>query len=313
MDDQDYENRPRQWHVAAGQTKTIELDDVEALDVQLVHGRVDVIGTDDDVTRLEITKVKGEPLDIDYSSHTLTITHPKQNYTLNTGLVRGLRSLFNLNSTLEERFGVEVSLLVPRRIRVAVSMVHGDTLVSGLTQGAKLETVSGTVISDGLTGRLKLDNVSGKVEARNHHGDIRADNVSGEVVLSGDIGQVKVDSVSGNVYIDAFGAPQQVTCEAVSGNMAIRLDPEVRVHYHMTTMSGKALIDGQRFKTGMKGFEYDEGPESGPLTSIRFSAISGSLKSVRRADDPPHDQEFPNESFDQAVAPDSGESRGDTQ
>ena len=308
MDQEDYEDGRHHWHVSAGQSKTIELDEVEALDVQLVHGRVDVIGTDDDVTRLEITKVKGEPLDIDYSNHTLTITHPKQNYTINTGLFRGLRSLFNLNVTLDEHFGVEVSLLVPRHIRVAASMVHGDTLVSGLTQGAKLETVSGTVISDGLTGRLKLDNVSGKVEARNHHGDIRADNVSGEVVLSGDIGQVKVDSVSGNVYIDAFGAPHRVTCEAVSGSLAIRLDPEVRVHYHMTTMSGKAFIDGQRFKTGMKGFEYEEGPQSGPLTSIHFSAMSGSLKSVRRTQETPNGPDTEDEAFNETVPQDTDES-----
>ena len=282
MDDQDDERRPRQWHVEPEQTKTIELDGVEALNVHLIRGRVDVIGTDDDVTRLEITNVQGVPLDVAYDGHTLRISHPNETNNVNLDLVGGLRSLFHLNTSTDGQLSAEVSLLVPRGIRVAISMVGGDTLISGVTQGASLSTVSGLVIADGITGDLKLNNVSGRVEARNHHGGVNANTVSGEVVLSGELTSVKSDSVSGDLYIDAFGAPRTIECDAVSGNLAIRLDPDLHVIYRISTLSGKALISGNRFSSRMKKLHYEDGPVGGPSTRIAFDAVSGKLKAVRR-------------------------------
>ena len=282
MDDQDDERHPRQWRVDPEQTKTIELDGVEALNVHLIRGRVDVIGTDDDVTRLEIANVQGVPLGIDYDGHSLNISHPNETNNVNLDLVGGLRSLFHINTSTDGQFSAEVSLLVPRGIRVAISMVGGDTLISGVTQGASLSTVSGLVIADGITGDLKLNNVSGKVEARNHHGGVTANTVSGEVVLSGELTSVKSHSVSGDQYIDAFGTPRTVECNAVSGNLAIRLDPDLHVIYKVSTLSGKALISGNRFSTRMRNMHYEDGPAGGSSTRIVFDAVSGKLKAVRR-------------------------------
>lgn len=273
------------WRVTAGESKTIELDDVEALTVLLLNGRVDVIGTDDPVTRVEVTNVGGEPIGIEMRGHRLHVTHPE-------AIMHGRSFVFAdwkdigssfFDSRNHARVRADVSLLVPRSIQVEIAMIRGDTLVSGLTRGAELSTASGTVVSDGLTGKLGLNTASGKVEARNHHGSVETNSASGEVVLSGDFSKVESNSASGDLYIDAFGAPEHIAFNAVSGNMAIRLDPEIRARYDIVTISGHALIDGSRFKTRFnRSLTYEDGPERGSRTHVEFNAVSGSVKVVRR-------------------------------
>ena len=282
MDDNDkeYDAQHRQWKIQPGQSTTIELDDIRSLDMHLIRGRVDVIGTDDDGVRLEVALVSGEPLDITCKGHTLDIRHQGTVQIDTFHIFKGFRTLFGTD--MHNGIAAEISLFVPRWIEVGISMVRGDTLISGLEHGASLSTVSGTTVSDGLRGDLKLNNVSGKVEARNHHGSIHANTVSGEVILSGEITSVKTSSVSGDLYVDAFGMPERISFNAVSGNMAIRFDPDIHVAYSVTTMNGRAQLGGSRFATHLKGLHYEDGPEGGSSTHIEFNALSGSIKSVRR-------------------------------
>ena len=281
MDENEHDEHDRRWKVMPGQSTTIELDGIRSLDVHLIRGRVDVIGTDEDVVRLEVTLVSGQPLEIARRGHTLDIRHEDTVQIGGTHTLRGFHTLFQ--SDAHTGVAAEISLFVPRWINAGISMVRGDTLISGLEHGASLSTVSGMTVSDGLRGDLKLNNVSGKIEARNHHGGVRANTVSGEVILSGEITSVRSSSVSGDMYVDAFGVPERVCFNALSGNMTIRLDPDIRVTYSVTTMSGRAQLGGSRFATHLKELHYEDGPEDGSPTRVEFNALSGSIKSVRRA------------------------------
>jgi DUF4097 and DUF4098 domain-containing protein YvlB len=286
MAEYEHHGNHEHWQVEVGKSKVIELDGVSSLGVFIIRGRIDIIGTDDDYARLEISNVAGEPVDVQFKKGQLIITHPKDAVHIAHGSsitvnVHGWRGLFGLKRDTK-RLHADISLLVPRGIEVEVASVQGDSLISGLDHGAELSTVSGSVISDGLRGKLELNNVSGKVEARNHHGSVEATTVSGEVVLSGDFRDIETNSVSGDLYVDALGAPRHLEANAVSGNMAVRLDPRVRAEYSMNSMRGTALIDGKRFHTRFKGFDYSDGPKDGPATTVEFNAISGSLKVVRR-------------------------------
>ncbi|MCI1219365.1 MAG: hypothetical protein LKF99_02320 [Bifidobacterium sp.] len=284
MNEYERQNKHEHWEVAPGENKIIELDDVSSLGVFIIRGRIDVIGTDDNYAQLEISNVAGKPVGVQFKNGHLVVTHPKDAVRSVHGNsvtvdVHGWGGLFGFR---HEHLHADISLLVPRGTKVEVASVQGDTLISGLDHGAELSTVSGSVISDGLRGKLELSNVSGKVEARNHHGSIEANTVSGEVVLSGDFRDIEINSVSGDLYVDALGAPRRIEANAVSANMAIRLDPRVRAEYTMSTMNGKAVINGNRFHTRLKGFKYSDGPEDGPVTTIEFNGLSGNLKSVRR-------------------------------
>lgn len=275
-----YDEHTRRWTVAPGEHKTIDIDDVTALRIALASGRIDVIGQDDPVCRLEVGNVVGRNLNVEMSRGVLRIEQPEEHRPFRLfGVVIGRRGVVSGTSA-------DVSLLVPRSVEARISCVNGDTLVGGLTADTHLETVNGTVLADGLSGALKLNNVGGRVEARGHHGTVKADTVNGDVLVSGDCRAVEVHSVNGALYLDAFGGPDRVTFNAVSGDATIRLDPEVRARYRMETVGGHADIDGRTFRSALHDFAYEDGPAGGPETEVRFQTVGGSLRILRRAMEP---------------------------
>lgn len=275
-----YDEHTRRWTVAPGEHKTIDIDDVTVLRISLVSGRIDVIGQDDPVCRLEVSNVVGRNLDVKVSRGVLHIEQPEEHRPFRLfGLFIGKRGVASGTSA-------DVSLLVPRSVAAHISCVNGDTLVGRLTADTHLETVNGSVLADGLSGALKLNNVGGRVEARNHHGSVKADTVNGDVTVSGDCRAVEVHSVNGALYLDAFGGPDRVTFNAVSGDATIRLDPEVRARYSVETVGGHADIDGRTFRSALHNFAYEDGPHDGPETRIRFQTVGGSLRILRRAAEP---------------------------
>lgn len=277
----------RSWTIRPGESKVIDVDDVSRLKVELVRGRVDVVGSDDPVAHVEVSNVIG--LDVKVSVNAdgrLRIDHPDAGNKLHTdGFLDGLKMLRTVfgKSDRNVKCSADVSLTVPRAIKAKIEMVHGDTLISGLTAGAKLDTVSGTVLADSLAGRLKLDTVSGRVEARNHHGDLDVNSVSGEVVFSGEAGEVEANTVSGDLYLDLFGKPSKLDVNAVSGSAVVRVDEGLLTVYRASALSGSVSVDGHRFKVPKSGFHYEDGPEDGPRLDVKFNAVSGSLKMVHRA------------------------------
>lgn len=275
-----HDGNTRHWTVAPGEHKIIDIDDVAALRISLVSGRIDVIGQDDPVCRLEVGNVIGRNLNVDANHGVLRIEQPEEPRPFRLfGLTIGRRRAVS-------GISADVSLLVPRSVAARISCVNGDTLVGGLTADTRLETVDGTVLADGLSGELKLNNVGGRVEARNHHGTVKADTVNGDVTVSGDCRTVKVHSVNGALYLDAFGSPGLVSFNAVSGNATIRLDPEVRARYTVETVGGHADIDGRTFRSAMRDFEYEDGPYDGREVEIRFQTVGGSLRILRRVAEP---------------------------
>ena len=278
----------RRWTIEAGGHKTIDLDGVTGLTVALAGGRIDVLGSDDATCRLEVSRVRGREVQVLFADGHLVVRHPwaaDGAMHFDIGLGDFLRRKFRGDPTPTGDYA-EVSLLVPRSTATTIHCVAGDTLVSGLADGARLDTVSGTVLAEGMSGALKLDTVSGKVEARNHHGAVKADTVSGDVVISGDVRDVDVDAVSGDLYLDAFGNPGRIDFDGVNGSATLRLDPELRVAYKAETVGGSAIIDGVKHKTSFKTLKLVDGPENGPTCKVHFDAVGGRLKVVRRAVEP---------------------------
>lgn len=279
------EGGPERWVVEPGDDRVIDVETVDDVALALVSGRIDVIGHDGSGARLEISNVRGDRVRVLLDHGRLMVRHSRKDRH-----AIGLSSVFSRNSA--DTVSADVSLLVPRDIALKVACVHGDTLVSGLTRGAVLDTVSGTVLANGLSGRLRLDTVSGKVEARDHHGVIRSNTVSGDVTISGDCAEIRSDSVSGDLYADLFGFPERIRVNAVSGNAMLRIDPDVHARCRVSTMSGKVRIDGRKFRTGMsRTFEYEDGADSSPVTEITMSAVFGDLHVMHRVDASPDDGE----------------------
>lgn len=292
----DYNHAGERWIV--GDNTTFDIDDIRELCVAVIKGRIDVIGHDDPGCRLEVSNVIGLPVEVTVNNGKLVVRDFDDSQSIHMNMstsnpfaaFRAIRSLLkhgdlSAGTSDNDRASADISLLVPREVAATISSVKGDVLIGGMSNGAKLDTVSGTLLADNVSGRLKLNSVSGRVEARNHHGSVVADTVSGDVVVSGDCTAIKVDAVSGKLYADVFGPPEAIRYHSMNGSAVIRLDPDVRVRCRADAMNGKVEIGGTVRK--LRGrFDYQDGPADGladgPVTTIRFDAMNGKLKIVRR-------------------------------
>jgi hypothetical protein len=285
------------WTIYPGEHKTIDLEVVRALKASLIGGQLDVIGHDERSARIEVGDVHGKELKVTIDGDRLEVDHPQWRWD----------NFIDVFSAWRGKARADVTLLVPRDVALKLGVVSATALVSGLTGPGKLSTVSGEITVDGATGDLDLNTVSGELTARDHHGAVSAHTVSGDVTVSGVVPKFTVESVSGNVYLDLFGHPREVRTSTVSGDVTLRLDPDLGVHYRVTSVSGVSHLDGTTtVRTMGKSFVQDSGPTTGPGSSdpgsdqqsagvhwvtVSSNSVSGNVSVVRRID--PAEREAP--------------------
>ena len=258
------------WTVRPGDTRTITLEGVRRLKVGIIAGSVDVVGHDEPWARVEVHRVDGRDLEISLDDGALTVAHPMLRWS---NLIESLKSLGT------ERGRVEVSILVPRSTRVVYGQVTAEGLVSGVTAGADVSTVSGDVQIDGVVGELQVNTVSGDVEATGIDGDLQVHSVSGEVTVSGRSARVGVDTVSGDVLLDLHGPARSVSVNGVSSDATVRLDGDLGVEVVTNTVSGTGTGLGAAMpKRG--GRHAEDGPAG--TAKVSLNSVSGDQIVVRR-------------------------------
>jgi hypothetical protein len=222
------------WVVTGPQI--IELDDVRALRVGLVAGRVDVVGRDEPGARIEVHRVVGRSLEVTLADGELRVGYP---YTL--GGWEGWLDRFK-GWRADDR--ADVHIAVPRDVAARIGTVTAEGLLAEMTGGAQVSTVSGSVVADGTRGLLVAKSVSGDLVVRGHVGDLRANAVSGGVTASGRFGQVQVTTVSGTVTLDAAAA-RELYAQTVSGDVTVRLPEGLGVTVAAKSVSGRVVVDGE--------------------------------------------------------------------
>jgi DUF4097 and DUF4098 domain-containing protein YvlB len=254
--------------------KVIDIENVRNLKVSLIRGQVNIVAHDEPTTRLEVHSVKGKDLKISIDGDTLEIDHPQLSWD---NFVEVFTSFRGTAST-------DVSILVPRDVRLKFGVVSATSLVSGLAQDAKISTVSGDLVIDDLRGDLELNTVGGEVSVRGHHGAINANSVSGDLTASGEISRLSADTVSGNVFLDLKGIPDQVKVNTVSGSVTTRLENEAPARYRIHTVSGKLQLDGSSF-TGVRGaFTSTYGELDKHWLDFSANTVSGNVSVLHTAE-----------------------------
>jgi len=229
------------WVVAGPQV--IEIDDVRALRVGLVGGRVDVVAHDDPEARgarLEVHRVDGRPLEVTLSDGELRV-----GYSFTLGGWEGFVEKFR---NFQDKDRADVHLAVPRSVLAKVATVSADGLVAGLRQDVSVSTVSGSVVVDDVRGRLSTNSVSGEMVVRRHDGDLRFNTVSGELAASGDLTLVQGNSVSGAVSLDVGAGTSSLTVTTVSGDLTVRIPEGAGLQVRAQSVSGRLVIDGREHK-----------------------------------------------------------------
>ncbi|MFB7502501.1 DUF4097 family beta strand repeat-containing protein [Streptomyces broussonetiae] len=269
-----------EWSVTEPQKLTFDAG-VNDLQVRIVSGTVNVVGTEEGSARLEVSEIKGPPLVVTHKGGTLTVAYEDLPWK---GLLKWL-------DRKGWRRSAVVSLAVPADTRVEVGVVDAGAVVSGIRGPAVVKGVTGDTTLVGVSGPVHADTVSGNLEAQAVTGDLRFKSVSGDLtVVAGSGRTVRADSVSGSMIVDLDpDGPTEVSLTSVSGEIAIRLphpgDAEVEANTASGTISN--AFDGLRVH-GQWGAHKITGRLGAGTGRLRATTVSGSIALLRR---PPSEHE----------------------
>jgi hypothetical protein len=252
-------------------------EQVLALEVRIVGGRVDVVTHDDSPTaRVEVSEVEGQPVLVRWDGSTLKIT---QGPDSEVGIVDRVRQ------TVEglERNRVVVSVSVPQDATANVSTVSADALVAGVRAAVRTNTVSGSLTLDDIGGVASVNTVSGAVECSRLNGPLSVNSVSGSVTAQrSELPDVSIHTVSGDVALDLLNGKASISSTSVSGDVTVR-SPLGGYDVRATSAGGQVVVDGRELRRGpyAAGGQLTEG--DGALR-LKANAVSGNVVVLRSAD-----------------------------
>ncbi|MCS5736162.1 DUF4097 domain-containing protein [Herbiconiux daphne] len=269
--------------------KVIDIELVRSLKIGLIAGQVDVIGHDEPGARIEVHSVTGKDLKISIDGDHLEIDHPQLRWDNFIEVFRSWRS----------NARVDISLMVPRDVALKFGVISASGLISGLATDARISTVSGDIVVDQVVGDLDVNSVNGEISIRDHTGLVNAHTVSGDIAASGAIRRFSSDGVSAEVFVDSTGTPDEIQNNTVSGDLTVRLDPEVAARYNVNSVSGTLQLGPSTIK-GLRGAGYNgvTGTLDGSWTEFRANSVSGNITVIFRDEPTP----APGPSFDEGAS-----------
>jgi hypothetical protein len=272
------------WEVAEPTKLTFD-EPVTSLNVRIVNGTVNVVGTDESSARLEVSEIEGPPLIVTRSGSTVSVAYEDLPW-------KGFLKLLDRKGW--HRHAV-VSLAVPADATVEVGVVGAGAVVSGIRGRTDVRGVSGDTTLVGLSGTVRAETVSGSLEAQGVTGDLRFQSVSGDLtVIEGAGSSVRADSVSGDMAIDLDGTPTDIRLTNVSGEVAIRLPHPADARVEANTASGAVSNAFEDLRvSGQWGAKKITGTLGAGSGSLRATTVSGSIALLRRPPraEGPHEDE----------------------
>ncbi|WP_203182428.1 DUF4097 family beta strand repeat-containing protein [Streptomyces pratensis] len=274
------------WTVAEPEKLTFD-DPVTALNVRIVDGAINVVGTDEPTARLEVSAIDGPPLIVTSEGGTLTVAYEDLPW-------QGLLTWLDRRSP---RRSATVSLAVPAGATVEVGVIGAEAVVSGIHGRTELRGISGDSTLVGLSGVVRAETVSGSLEAQTVTGDLRFQSVSGDLtVVEGAGTSVRAESVTGHMVLDLDSSPKptDIRLTSVSGEIAIRLPHPADAKVEANTASGTVSNAFEDLRVGGQwGAKKITGTLGAGTGKLKATTVSGSIALLRRppAQDNAHDSE----------------------
>ncbi|MFJ4838888.1 DUF4097 family beta strand repeat-containing protein [Streptomyces sp. NPDC088746] len=274
------------WTVAEPQKLSFD-DPVTALNVRIVDGMINVVGTDEPTARLEVSEIEGPPLVVTLEGGTLTVTYEDLPW-------QGLLTWLDRRGPHRR---AAVSLAVPAGATVEVGVIGAEAVVSGIQGRTELRGISGDSTLVGLSGVVRAETVSGSLEAQTVTGDLRFQSVSGDLtVLEGAGTSVRAESVTGHMVLDLDTSPKptDIRLTSVSGEIAIRLPHPADAEVEANTASGTVSNAFEDLRVGGQwGAKKITGTLGAGTGKLKATTVSGSIALLRRppAQDSPQDAE----------------------
>ncbi|MDG4804928.1 DUF4097 family beta strand repeat-containing protein [Micromonospora sp. WMMD980] len=264
------------WTVDGPQRITLD-EPVTRLDVRLVSGRLNVVGTDGPA-RVDVTRVSRRPLVVELRDGRLSVGHER--FPRRPGVLWWL-------GQLRRRFRAEVSVAVPAQALADLRLVDGALVASGLRRDTRVDVTSGQVTLMGLRGRTTAKVVSGPVEALGIGGDLDLETVSGELILADSApDRVRAHAVSGSITCDLDNPRgSEIKLSAISGSITVRVREDSDLSVHLHTTSGRITSGFPQICGGQHGFgavKDSHGVLGGGAGKLWASATSGSIALLAR-------------------------------
>ncbi|MER7622701.1 DUF4097 family beta strand repeat-containing protein [Streptomyces sp. NPDC126503] len=267
-----------EWSVTEP-TKLTPAGPVTRLQVRVVNGAVNVVGTEEATARVEVSEIEGPPLIVSQEGSTLTVSYEDLHWK---GILKWL-----------DRRGMRrravVSVAVPAGVDVEVGVVGAEAVVSGIRGRTEVRGVTGDTTLVGLSGPVRAETVSGALEAQSVTGALRVNSVTGDVtVIEGAGASVTADTVSGDMVIDLAGAgqdgpPADIRLTSVSGEVAIRLPHPGDARVEATTTSGSLSNAFEDLRVGGQwGAKSLTGTLGSGRGTLKATTLSGSIALLRR-------------------------------
>src|SRR5262245_516582 len=194
-------------------------EDVHRLDVQLIAGRLSVVGTDGPA-RLEVGTTGEIPLIVTLEGGVLRASHPFPKTW--PGVLQPLWWWLNGG----RRMRTDVSIAVPYATDTVLRVSSGSVVASSLHANLNVDCVSGRITLLGDDGRIRAKVVSGPIEALGCAGDVTLETVSGEITLADSATErVHAKTISGALTADLDNPPRDsnIFLETTSGEITIRV------------------------------------------------------------------------------------------
>lgn len=263
---------------------------VRRVQVRIVNGVVNVVGTDESSARLQISEIEGPPLIVSEEDSVLTVSYEDLHWK---GLLKWL-------DPKGHRRRVVVSLAVPAGTDVEVGAVGAETVVSGITGSTAVRGVTGDTTLVGLSGPVRAETVSGALEAQSVTGDLQITSVTGDVtVVEGAGAAVRAETVSGDLVVDLDpamgldGPPADIRLASVSGEVAIRLPHPADARVEASTTSGSLSNAFEDLRVGGQwGTKTITGTLGSGRGTLKATTVTGSIALLRRPEPEPEGDDW---------------------
>lgn len=258
---------------------------VSRLDVYLIAGRLNVVGTDGPA-RVEIADAGGKPIVVEESDGRLSVRHERMLRW--PGFLRWLMYF-------RRQHRVDVSIAVPVDARAELHLVDGTVIASGLRRETYVDVTSGRITLMGLGGRTVAKLVSGPVEALGVADDLTMETVSGELILADSPAErVHGRTVSGSITCDLDNPRRsEIRLGTTSGSVTVRVreDSDLTVHLHTTSGRITSAFPELRSGEGMPWTKDAQGVLGAGEGKLFASTTSGSIALLSRPAPDPEDAE----------------------
>ena len=250
-------------------------EDVTRLEVRLIAGRVNVVGTDGPA-RVDVTVVGRRPVLLECSDGRLTLRHEHP---------EGWAGLMWWLGGFGKAYRVDVSVAVPHSTVAALRVVSGSVVASGLRARVEADVTSGRVSLLGLDGEVRVRTVSGPIEALGVGGDLTMETVSGEITIADAAARrLYAHAVSGSVTCDLDNfRDSDIRLETTSGEITARIREDSDLDVRLHAVSGRITSAFPQLPVSGHGGDHTVTGRLGSGTGrLNVNAISGNISLLAR-------------------------------